>query len=195
MGAWSKLALGKNQYLGQMGIWGNGYLGKIHIWGNWAPGKMSTGANRYQGKWRFGEKGYPKCPFPRMFKNGHWGKWTLGANGLFGKRSRPTPSALCPFPLNVCKWALGHLGTWGKGVAYPKCPIPISPKWILSRCWSTTTGLLFQKRTRSPNDICPQRSRNRKPWNHDRRDPRRKLPATEDSQMNCTLCTGENHQS
>ena len=104
-----------NEYLGQMGICGNGYLGKIYIWGNWAPGEMGAGANRHLGKWTFGEKGYPKCSngvpqvpgvhFPQMFTNGHWGKWALGANGHLGKRS--TPSALCPFSPNACKWALG----------------------------------------------------------------------------------------
>ena len=110
-----------------MGIWGNRYLGKIYIWGNWTPREMSTGANRHQGKWTFGEKGYPKCLvsiFPKCLLMGIGANGHLGQMDIWGKRG--TPSALCPFPPNVCKWTLGQMGTWGKcifgGKRHPKCP-------------------------------------------------------------------------
>ena len=133
-----------NKYLGQMCIWGNGYLGKIYIWGKWALVQIGTKANGHSGKrgtpsarcpfspnvckwalgkmdtwgkWTFGGKGHPKCPkevpqvpyahFPQMFTSGHWGKWALGENVHLGERG--TPRAL-------------------KG--YPKCPMPISLKYL-----------------------------------------------------------------
>ena len=34
---------------------------------------------------------------------------------------------MCPFPLNVYRWALGASVYLGKEVAYVKCPAPISP--------------------------------------------------------------------
>ena len=78
----------------QMGSGANGHLEKMDIWG----------------------KGYPiKCPkeaylmpwahYPKMFTNGHQGKWALGVNGHLGERG--PPSAL-----------KGH----------SKCPAPITPK-------------------------------------------------------------------
>ena len=87
--------------LEQIGTWGNEYLGQMGIWGN---------------IYIFGGIG-------------HRGKWALvqigtKANGHLGKRG--TPSALCLFPPNVCKWALGQMGTWGKCAfgrkVYSKCP-------------------------------------------------------------------------
>ena len=81
----------------------------------WAVGQMGSEANGHWGKMNIWGKGYPKCPkgvsqvpwdhYPKMFTNGHQGKWALGANGHLGERR--TPSALCPFSLNVYEWAVG----------------------------------------------------------------------------------------
>ena len=99
MMARSKLALGENEYLRQMDIWGNGYLGKIYIRGN-----------RHRGKWVLVQIGTKV--------NGHLGKRSI-PNALKGY-----PSALCSFSPNVCKWALGQMGFWGKltfgGKEYPQ---------------------------------------------------------------------------
>ena len=82
----------------QMGTRANGHLGQINILGK-------------------GVSQVPYAHFPRIYANGHWGKWALEVNAHLGERD--TPSALkrfpkCPMPiflkcLQVGTGANGHL--------------------------------------------------------------------------------------
>ena len=91
-----------------------------------------------------------------MFTNGRWDKWKRGANGYPSALKGYLPSALifrCPFPPNVCKWAVGQMGTWKKwtfgGKKCPKClkrvsqvPYAHTPK--CSKMGTGANGLLGQ---------------------------------------------------
>ena len=96
MGAWSKLAFGDNEYLGQMDIWGNGYLGKIYIRGirhreKWALVQIGTKANGHLGKSGIPNalKRYSKYPlpiFPKCLQMGAGANGHLGKMDIWGKR-------------------------------------------------------------------------------------------------------------
>ena len=120
--------------------------------GKWVLVKIGTKVNEHLGKMSTPSalKRYLKCPVPIFLKclkmgtgaiwalTDNWGKWRFGGIGTPSILKGYTPSALCPFPPNVCKWALGQMKTWGKwtfgGKRYLKCPEPIFSnvyKWAL----------------------------------------------------------------
>ena len=74
---------GENRHLEQIDIWGKGYS-----------------------KWPKSVPQVPCAQSPKIFANGHRGKWTLGANGQLSKGVTQEP--ISP------KWALGQNGHWGK---------------------------------------------------------------------------------
>ena len=120
----------------------------------YAVGQMGTWK-----KWTFGGKEYPKCfkgvsqvpyvHYPELFKNGHWSKWALGANGHLGKEYPK-----CPVPIPQ----FFQIGIWGPSAHLPLCPFCPSVhlgKMSTIKVFLSPKGPLFPKTPSANFSLCP----------------------------------------